>query len=263
MRSDIKIELDQGLGSIELADSLGLSIYYAVQDMNINEMREVSCCLADLYLTPDNVGRFRKIRHERYALVIRTIFGDLSRNGMILSDTHPSRENDIKRNESWVNHNWEKPFEFCDILQQEFESRDNLYGVLLLCEMLAHRYGDLSVVGVDHVVKMEQLYMKSYDLSKKIQCQKQMFSPWYWGAFYFMRLDHKEKSICWFKKYHNLANQYMTDTQPSYRSMFHNSLLSTKKLLPRKEWKEYKHWLFACLTNAQMVRVMKQEWGMK
>ena len=102
MRSDIKIELDQGLGSIELADSLGLSIYYAVQDMDVNEMREVSCCLADLYLTPDNVGRFRKIRHERYALVIRTIFGDLSRNGMILSDTHPSRENDIKRNESWV-----------------------------------------------------------------------------------------------------------------------------------------------------------------
>ena len=252
------MNLDKALQKgLDRDGSLGLAFHHAIQSMSFDEMKTSAQKLADLFYTVNQVNNFRKVRHEKHALVIRTIFGDLSRNGLILDETHPDRKNDIKRNKSWINKDWQQAFAFCDVLASEFESRGNSYGVMLIAEMVAHRYGDLALVGFDTVDDMEQLYRKAYKIATEIQCQKQMFSPWYWGAFYFMKLGQNDKSIEWFRKFTQMANKYMKDQQPSYREMVCHSLRAIKKMMPKQEWEKYKSWFNASVQNKQMVRAFR------
>lgn len=255
MRDELQTALAKGLDG---EGTLGLAFYNAVQDMDADEMRESASSLADLYYTVDQVDGFRKVRHEQQALAVRTIFGDLSRNGLILSETHPDRGKDINRNESCVGCNWDKAFEFCEVLSKEFEQRGNQYGVMIVAEMVAHRYGDLSLVGYDFVDKMEGLYILAADIASKIQCQKQMFSPWYWGAFYFMKLGNIEKSIEWFKKYIITANEYMRDGQPSYRHMVCHSLTAMRGMMSKRDFRICRKWFISVVQNKQMLRGYKQ-----
>jgi len=103
MQADLQQAIDKGL---DRDGSLGLAFHHAIQDMSRADMLEPATKLSHLFYTPDQVSGFRKIRHETMALAIRTIFGDLSRNGLILSETHPDRGKDIRRNKEWVNHGW-------------------------------------------------------------------------------------------------------------------------------------------------------------
>lgn len=223
--------------------SLGIKINNAILSMTNEEIEKVSRVLSEKYPGNEFASDLKKVNHIATSIVLRTLFGPLTRNGLVLDCTHPDRKDGLAHNLSIAQTSWEKPFYFINCLEKHFAEKQNHYGLTILYEMLGHRYGDLAVVSSEFRQKyldlMEETYKKSYQEADIIKCMKQLFSPWYWGALYFTKLGIINKAIEWHKKYNEMAMKYMFDGRGSYTEKTILSLNMLRNLLPKQEWKQY------------------------
>lgn len=228
----------------DIDGTFGCKICEGIQTLTPDEINEAAKILCDRYHTDSYAANLAKVNHIQPSLVLRTLFGPLTRNGLLLDITHPDRKDGYALNLSITQTSWSQSFLFMDCLKKHFENANNNYGLLILYEMLGHRYGDLAVVsqGDDsnkYVGLMEEAYTNSYNYADKIKCMKQLFSPWYWGALYFTKLGIKDKAIFWHKKHQEMANKYMNDGRNSYTDKIILSLKMLRDLISKPEWQEY------------------------
>jgi len=224
---------------------LGESIHTFIQNSSEEDMRTLSSELTKIFMTKKDIDGFRRVKHESSSLVFRTIFGPLTRNGSVLDITHPDRTEGVKLNESLVNKGWEKAFCFCDMCISEFEKSNNKYGIMIILEMLGHRYVDLalslddknSVECLKFIDEMRRYYIKAYEIAMEIECQKHSFSTWWWGGVYYKKLGYEKESIYWFKKWLAHVDKYMTDRQNTYKNNVKKGIDFLKDMMSIEDFK--------------------------
>lgn len=240
---------------------VGTDIFNFIQKANEEEMKIVSDSLALIFPTTAYIQRNPQISHTPVCLLVRNIFGTLFKNGTLLDVMHPDRKDAYKFNCERIK-DWEKSFIFSNMLEKSFIEKNNQYGLVILYEMLAHRYGDLATFSEAeerklNIEKMCQFYEKSYETCCVNKLVKQMFTPWYWGSLYLAKLGEKEKAIDWFKMFHKLADKYMSSRE-SYLNKFNLSLSVMKSCMEESEWTVYLNKLKKNLKNKPIKRAINQ-----
>jgi hypothetical protein len=226
--------------------ALGCLINETIANLEDNEIDIIAMHLSKIYPRDDFASGMKYVDHVAHAIALRTVFGPLYRNGLVLEYTHPDRTEGLNINVDLAkNASWAKPFVFIKMLENHFKEGNNNYGLIILYEMIGHRYGDLSVLseGEDrnkNVLLMEQAYMNSFAKAQQIKCMKQLFSPWYWGALYFTKLEIRDKATEWHKRHQEMAMQYMVkDRRDTYLGKIALSLQMLKKLVGEKEFNNF------------------------
>jgi hypothetical protein len=221
---------------------LGCLIQETIQSLSDEGIKNVALELSSIYPKDEFAHNMKRVNHIPTSLVLRTVFGPLTRNGVLLEYTHPDRKDGLKHNiDLTKNTSWQKSFLFIKYLEDHFIKQNNNYGLLILYEMLGHRYGDLAVLSEgnersSNVTLMEKAYIDSFNKANEIKCMKQLFSPWYWGALYFTKLGMQDKAVEWHKQHLEMAKQYMHDGRGSYIDKLSMSFKMLKKLMSRSEY---------------------------
>lgn len=176
--------------------------------------------------------------HVAIAACLRYIYGCFDKQGALLSKQH---EKIVLRN------NWRESLPFIRLLEGQFKTSGNVYGLLISHEMEAHRLGDDSVVNNDPTVLIEMLacYNRAQSLAIKAKSMKHMFTPFYWAACYLERHNVAEA-----KKYHwknlRMMESHCPDTREGYKS---KALHSWKYLISQSDKTERTkllQWLRKC-----------------
>lgn len=152
------------------------------------QMKEVASLLSSYF--PHNPP----ITNVQYSACIRFIYGEWDKQGVLKSK---KKLGSIKKIQS----DYFFSRKFLKFLYDEFEKSNCYYGLVILCEMDAHRLGDEAVISKDvyKLNEMEKKYLKGIEFAKYCNSFKHMFSLYYWCARYFKECRYKEKSIEYFK----------------------------------------------------------------
>lgn len=226
--------------------TLGRLINETIAGLSDQEIDTIALHLSQIYPKDSFASNMKNVDHVAPAIVFRTLFGSICKNGILLECTHPDRKAESDNTTNFIKTaSWEKPFLFVSFLEKHFKAENNNYGLIILYEMLGHRYGDLAVLSTGeerekNVALMEQAYLNSFQKARQIKCMKQSFSPWYWGAMYFTKLGMRDKAIEWHKKHQEMAMAYMLqDPHETYIGKITLSLKSLKELLGGNEFVDY------------------------
>jgi len=171
--------------------------------------------------------------HVNVAACIRFIYGQFEKQGILRSNDDFER---MKKEEL----NWELPRKFIKILYKKLEKDNNYYGLSILCEMEGHRLGDEAVLenNVEKLTLMAKVYCESVNFAYKCKSYKQMFTPYYWAAMYFVKFKDKENAIKYSKLTIKNAEKYCPDSRGSYIDKLSHCLKYLKKN-DVKNWKEF------------------------
>jgi len=149
--------------------------------------------------------------HVGIAACVRYIYGQFEKQGVLRSKTDHRRmaEEEI---------DWELPRQFVGLMKQIFDEQKHYYGLTILAEMEAHRLGDEAILGNDNnkLLQMEQTYLFSATCAHQCQSFKQMFTPYYWAAKYFMLANVKAKAWEYSRKTIKAAESHCPDARKSY-----------------------------------------------
>jgi len=196
----------------------GKEINAMLPDFDDEQMKEIAKELAQNFFIepPDN--------HVTAAVLIRYIYGQFAKNGI-----HRSKEDFERMKKEELN--WILPRKLLKFVYKEFENVNNFYGLSILCEMEGHRLGDEAVINDDSqkVEEMEDMYLKSVLFAHECGSFKQMFTPYYWAAIYFIKLKDKKKAIKYSKLTIENAEKYCPDDRGSYQDKLKACLKYLKK----------------------------------
>ena len=215
------------------------NIFNVLSQISEEEMVSVAKEVALIYPTVKDIAKDPSRSHTPQALFIRNLFSVL-KNGTLLDQSNPDRKDHLKHNYERVT-DWDASFKFSQILEEEFKKIGNTYGVLILEEMLGHRYGDLAIIGSDvenNIRLMKESYIKSYNAAKSIKCEKQYFTPWYWGACYFSKLNMQKEAVEWHQRFYQEAEGPMKG-RPSYKDKLRRSINLMRPFMNPQEFKDY------------------------
>jgi len=206
----------------------GKDIFFAFSDMNQTEMKQVAEELAKVFPKEAPGG------HVGFAACIRYIYGQFEKQGTLRSD-----EDFDRMKKEGVN--WDIPRTFLTLLWTEFEKNENYYGLTILSEMAAHRFGDewLLTGDLKKRLDMEESYLKSYEYAKKCNSYKQMFTPFYWAAQYFIKAGITKTALEYCFKTIQQAEKHCPDSRKSYVEKL-TDCISYIKNNDRDNWDAYK-----------------------
>ena len=213
--------------------SPGKDIYLMLPYLSEDQMQEI----ADLICK--NFPKIPPTNHVNVAACIRFIYGQFAKQGILRS------EDDYKRMKNEIL-DWSLSEKFIDIMYSNFEKNKNYYGLSILCEMRGHRFGDKAVIkkSVESLHLMEESYNKSVDFALKCNSYKQTFTPYYWGARYFMKFGDMENAIKYSKLTVKNANMGGSGLKGGYVDKLSHCILYLKehdKLGWKKFYKKYKN----------------------
>ncbi|KKM82175.1 hypothetical protein LCGC14_1322250 [marine sediment metagenome] len=177
--------------------SPGKDIFFMLPYLKPKQMREVAKKLADLLpqKAPSN--------NVNISTCIRFIYGQFEKQGVLRS------EKDYKKMKK-EKPNWDLPRKFLGLLCRELEAKKKYYGLTILSEIDAHRWGDEAIIDKDLVklMIMEEKYLETVKYAHKCKSYKHMFSPYFWAAKYFIKFGEHEKAIEYCKLNIENANKY-------------------------------------------------------
>ena len=207
--------------------SPGKDIFLMLEYLSKEQMGDVAHKLYEQFpvVPPGN--------HVNIAACIRFVYGQFDKNGILRSDK------DFKRMKK-EKPDWELPRKFLKLLYKEFENNNSNYGLSMLCEMEGHRLGDEAVINKDKekLKEMKKVYDKSVSFAYKCKSYKQMFTPYYWAAMYFIKFGDIVNSIKYSKLMVKQAEKYCPDSRGSYIDKVVRCLRCIKGG-DKKEWKEF------------------------
>jgi len=109
----------------EYIGSPGKNIFFMLDHMTDDEMDDVADRLSNQWSkTPPG-------NHVGYAACIRYIYGQFEKQGIMRSKNDFNRMKEDKPD-------WVLPRKFLKYLENQFEKKDNYYGLSILCEMEGH-----------------------------------------------------------------------------------------------------------------------------
>jgi len=173
--------------------------------------------------------------HVGIAACIRYIYGQFEKQGVLRSKADHRRmiEQDV---------DWSLPRKFVEIMKNIFEEQKHYYGLTILAEMEAHRLGDEAILNKDKdkLLQMEQTYLFSAVCAHKCESFKQMFTPYYWAAKYFMLAKMKDKAWEYSRKTIKAAEKHCPDARKSYIEKLIDCGNFMKKH-DKEEWRKFKN----------------------
>jgi len=128
--------------------------------------------------------------NAQYSTCIRFIYGQFEKQGTLRSnrDFRKMKKEKIE---------WELSRKFLELLKKQLKKKSKTYGLTILCEMEAHRLGDVAVLNEDleKLNIMEQMYLEAINYAYKCNSYKHMFSLYYWASQYFKKFGEIDRSI--------------------------------------------------------------------
>lgn len=213
----------------------GKDVYFALHKLDDDKLVELASKLSKIFSkdAPSN--------HVGPAACIRYIYGQFEKQGIMRSNTDFER---MQKED--LDSQWQKPRHFISLLNKCFLEDDNFYGLCITHEMEGHRLGDESVINkdTDKLLEMEETYLLSVHYAYKCKSYKQMFTPFYWAAKYFMSYNNKAKALEFSKKCIEQAEKHCPDSRGSYVEKLLDCIKYVKKRDPKiwPEWyKKYKN----------------------
>lgn len=149
--------------------------------------------------------------HVGVAACVRYIYGQFEKQGTLRSPR------DMKRMRK-EGVDWKLPRRFIEALRKKFKERKHYYGLCILAEMEGHRLGDEALLQKSRskLNEMEKTYLDSVKYAHKCKSFKQMFTPYYWSAKYFMVFEDEEKALHYSKTTILEAEKHCPDARASY-----------------------------------------------
>lgn len=244
---DIMKEIDT-LG-FERNGHLGYIIFESLSLLSREEKEKIAEKAASKFASNEQVANFAKYKQHLETSFMRKMFGLTERNGTLLSITHPGRTDGQQRNIETIS-GWEKSFEFASILEEKFKQQDKKFGLILLCEGLGHRHGDLAVTAGNQedrdkfLGEMMKYYGQSNAIAKKLQCPKQMFVLSFWAGCYYYQCGNQEECIKHINKFNNGFVKYNKFARVFYKDKMAIGLKLLRKCYGKPEYKRYRaSWL--------------------
>jgi len=207
--------------------SPGKDIYLMLPYLSDDQVDEISTRMCNLFpkRPPTN--------HVNVAACIRFIYGQFAKQGILRSDDDFER---MKKEEL----NWVLSRKFIKILYSKLKQDKNYYGLSILCEMEGHRLGDEAVIqnNIEILKLMEETYIRSVEYAYKCKSYKQMFTPYYWAARYFMKIKDVKNAIKYSKLTIKNADKYCPDSRGSYVDKLYCCVSYLKKK-DKLNWKKF------------------------
>jgi len=194
--------------------SPGKEIYLCLPTMSIDEKKEIAFLLASHY-----PSRPPGDDHVRWAACIREFYG-IAPPGYLLSKNKTA--------------GWELPDEFMQYLKNAFQELGCQYGMVIWHEMYAHRFGDRAIVEKDphYLNGMIAHYNETKQIAVKIKSWKHTFTPFYWAAYYFEKVEDISNCVKYHKKTLHMMNKYCPNSRGGYKQKALSSYKKLKHLEP-------------------------------
>lgn len=205
----------------------GKDLYFALPNLSDQEFNQVAKQLAALYpkKPPTN--------HVKWAACIRYVYGCFEKQGCLRSDDDKARmvEEDP---------DWSLPITFMEEVAKNFALNKQHYGLVIHYEMLAHRWGDRSIIknNPSDLETMLDLYRKAQELALRIKSWKHTFTPFFWAAGYLGEMNDP-RAVDYYKLNLKMMEKYCPDARDGYREKVRTSLRYIKKHLSNSDWKGY------------------------
>ena len=131
---------------------------------------------------------------------------------------------------------------FYQILKGRDGKKEKYYGLTIVSEIEAHRFGDEGVVGhdKDKMKEMESSYLRAIDFAHKCKSYKHMFSLYFWAAKYFKKFGDKEKSLEYYSNYIEASNLYCDKYVPEGEKIYTSRLVEALKYIKKNDKKRWK-----------------------
>ena len=154
---------------------------------------------------------------------------------------------------------WSLSRKFIDGLHGRFVRKKHYYGLTILAEMEAHRLGDEAIMFKDDkkLEEMEKTYLDAVKYAHMCKSYKQMFTPYYWAACYFMLYGSKAKAIDYSKKTLFEAESHAPDARASYV----NKLLDCAQYIKKNnegKWRKWRKQLADRATSRCVKKMLKK-----
>lgn len=190
--------------------------------------------------------------HVQWAACVRYVYGCFEKQGILRSDEDKKRMINEKQD-------WSLPIRFMEKTADFFNKNGNNYGLVIHYEMLAHRYGDKSVINKDVLLldNMMYYYRKSHELARKIKSWKHIFTPYYWAGCYFYEMKQIDRSIECHRKNLRYMEKYCPDARDGYREKAKTSIKQLKKMMNKTDWEELYHWIRKCRNKC--IKIIRGE----
>lgn len=210
----------------------GKDVYYVLPSLNQEQLNLLA--IKTLSLFPERPPS----NHVSYAAFIRYVYGCFEKQGCLRSKKDKQRM--IEENEDWT-----LATNFMNLAAKHAEEQSKIYFLVLHYEMLGHRLGDRAIIEkkVEILQAMEENYLKSQGLSKKIRSFKHMFTPYYWCAKYYAEMKIKDKALFYHKRNLKATEKYCPDSRDGYKEKTKDSILYLKNNLDLESWELMKKWL--------------------
>ena len=186
--------------------------------------------------------------HVGTAACIRYVYGQWEKQGILRS------KGDRKRMEK-EDTDWSLPRKFIGLLCESFRETKHYYGLCIVAEMEGHRLGDEAILHKDDdkLKEMEEVYVSSVKYAHKCRSYKQMWTPYYWAARYFMLARDNEKSEHYCKVTIKEAEKHCPDARGSYVE----KLFNCADYLRRRDKKSWEKWRNKIAPRAKNKAVKK------
>jgi hypothetical protein len=144
-----------------------------VSDLSLEELKKLSVAVAK-YLP--SVPRKRC---SHYSSFLRYAYGCEEKNGTLMSEEQRRLWIEQKRD-------WTQIISFMNLVCKELEADNNLFGICLCREMMAHRLSDMAVIthNLKYLEEAITLYGWCATTADAIEAHKNAFSAWYWPLLY-------------------------------------------------------------------------------
>ena len=175
------------------------------------------------YLTDEQMGGIADVvaknfptkdpgNHVNVGAFLRYMQGQFEKNNIFSSEGYFKKKKEERRDLSL-------PRKFEKLLMERFKNNNNLYGVSILYEMSAHRFGDEAVLyhNKKKLKEMENSYNNAVKYAFKCNSYKQMFTPYYWAFEYFKLYGNIKKALVYAYRTIENASKYCPDCRDGYR----------------------------------------------
>jgi len=224
----------------------GKDIYFWIkEDGDVNKMNHAA------YLLSKNFPQKPPHNPIEYGACVRYIYGCFEKQGILRSPKDKKRMISSKQE-------WKKSSVFISFLFKHLENDKNYFGLALLSEQMAHRFGDRYVIDEDdrNLLLMEEYYMKCYQYALKCKSKKHLMTTFYWEGRYWAEIGNKKKAVKYYRKAVKAANEYCPDARKSLQ----NKIMDEFRYLSKhdKEYHAFRSYWKTNATNDAVKMVVKR-----
>jgi hypothetical protein len=224
----------------------GKDLYFWIEKTDdVNKMDHIACLLAKNFpMQPPH-------NPIEYGACVRYIYGCFEKQGILRSPKDKNRMVSSKQD-------WQKSTLFINFLFKHLENRKCYFGLALLSEQMAHRFGDRYMIddNEENLPLMEEYYLKAYNYALKCKSKKHLMTTFYWEGRYWGEIGNKEKAIYYYRKAVKAANKYCPDARGSLQ----DKIMDEFKYLSKhdKDYKNFRSYWKSHATNDAVKKVVKR-----